>query len=260
MEHPSYERVSGGDRPRQASRRNSGSYVLALLLSLAAIAVTLALSRRAERRHIRAARCMIRSPAYPSAGGPGCASRCTAENRSSAAGFRNGSTPWPEDLVRNMHSAAAILKRFGTPVSLDTERSFGLHAAFQYFCCYSPQETAVIESLLRSYQWVTRKISFDHLECAVHAPDSQTSLVLMGDAQSQKLIADWTLDFEREMEKVGIRMHVPHTRLQAFHMTLGVVNESTLPVNTAVDAINNEIRPSTWHAEPIPVHRPVFSS
>lgn len=266
MNSAPYERVSTGDQRRPPTRRSPVLYLAAALLAIGAGSLTLALggSRRSQAHHIRAARCKTRSPAYPSEGGPGCSPKCISEqgqqNSSSGAVFNVATNTWPESLVRNMHSAGAILRRFGTPVSLDAERNSGLHVTFQYFCCYSPQETNTIKALLKSYAWVERSITFDRMECAVHAPDSMTSLVLMADARSQKLLSDWALDFEREMAKVGVPKHIPHSLMQDFHMTLGVVNETTLPVNTAVDAINKEILPGTWNDVPISLHKPLFSA
>ena len=81
-------------------------------------------------------KCLVFSPAYPSAGGPGCSPRCVEEGGKKTAmygaAFYAGDNhqTWPKDLVENMELAASILKKYGEPRSLDTEGGRKLHLAF----------------------------------------------------------------------------------------------------------------------------------
>ena len=210
-----------------------------------------------ENLDIVEARCPHYSPAYPSAGGPGCSPKCTGRNSSFTAVFYNDTHNWPKDLVHNMHLAVSILKKYGTPTTLNTERHY-LHVNFEYYCCYTPEEIIKVGKFLHSYMWRPHDVRFDQMVCAVHAPGGMVSIVLMLDENSQKDLLQWALDSERDLEvQTGVRKHISHTHLQGFHMTLGTVNQSVFPVQPAVKEINTIIPPGTWHSAPIVLHRPV---
>ena len=207
-------------------------------------------------------KCHQYSPAYPSAGGGGCSPKCiTSEgtkNSSYAAVFYNKTHNWPKDLIQNMHHAAAILKKYGSPHSLDTERDCYLHVALDYYCCYTVEEGSKIGEFLNNYPWKPHEVWFDRLVCAIHAPDDMVSLVLMVDENSEKSLLRLALDTEQDLEaKTGVHKHIPHTQLQGFHMTLGIVNQSTFPVRPALEEINRVIPPGTWHSSQVILHRPL---
>ena len=207
-------------------------------------------------------KCPHFSPAYPSAGGPGCSPECTVKdgrtNSSYGAVFYNSTHSWPKDLIHNMHLAATILKKYGSPNSLNTERSIYFHVAFDYYCCYTPEEAVKINKFLDSYIWEPRKVWFDQMVCAIHSTGDMVSIVLMLDENSQKDLLKWALDTERDLKvKSGVRKHIPHTHLQDFHMTLATVNQSVFPVQPAVKEINRIIPPGTWHSTPVILHKPV---
>ena len=204
-----------------------------------------------------AARCTQYSPAYPSAGGGGCSPKCTGRTNSSYhAEFHDC---WPNDLVHNMHLAATILKKYGTPTTLDIEsQNRHLHVSFDYYCCYTPEEAIKVWKFLNTYVWKPHEIRFDHMVCAIHGTEGKVSVVLMMDENSQKDMLQWALENERELEvQTGVHKHIPHTHLQGFHMTLATVNQSVFPVQPAVKEINTIIPPGTWHSTPIILHRPV---
>ena len=207
-------------------------------------------------------KCPRYSPSYPSAGGPGCRPECTVRdgrtNSSYGAGFYNSTHSWPKDLIHNMHLAATILKKYGSPNSLDTEKSSYLHVTFDYYCCYTPEEAAKINEFLNSYTWEPRKVWFDQMVCVIYGTGDMVAIVLMLDENSQKDLLTWALDTERDLEvKSGVRKHIPHTHLQDFHMTLATVNQSVFPVQPAVKEINRIIPPGSWHSAPIILHNPV---
>ena len=211
-----------------------------------------------ENLYIVEARCPHYSPAYPSAGGPGCSPKCTGRRNSSfTAVFYNDTHNWPNDLVHNMHLAVSILRKYGAPTTLNTERSY-LHVNFEYYCCYTPEEVIKVGKFLNSYVWRPHEVRFNRMVCAVHATGDMVSIVLMLDDNSQKDLLRWALDTERDLEaQSGVQKHISHTHLQGFHMTLATVNQSVFPVQPAVKEINTIIPPGTWHSTPIILHRPV---
>ena len=210
-------------------------------------------SRKSEK-------CLVYSPAYPSAGGPGCSPRCMQkegkETRSYGAVFYQEFHSWPSDLMKNMELAGAILKKFGQP--LDVQSGRRLHLAFDYYCCYTEEEGVKIGQFLNSYSWTPHEVWFDKIECAIHRYGDSVSLVLMVDTKSQEDLTRSALKNERDLEiATGVHKHIPHTRLQNFHMTLGTLNQSNFPVQSAVEAINRVIPPGQWHKSPVILHRPI---
>ena len=99
---------------------------------------------------------------------------------------------------------------------------------------------------------------FDRIVCAIHGKGDMVSLVLMADKESQERLLQWALKNEQDLEAAtGIRKHIPHNKLQDFHMTLATVNQSTFRVRPAVDEINSSILPGRWHSSPVILHKPV---
>ena len=200
-------------------------------------------------------RCLHYSPAYPSAGGPGCSPKCKRvggkKNTSYSAGFHNTTHQWPEDLVHNMLLASKILKSYGKPHSLDTERRNYIHVTFDYYCCYSPDDAIKIGKYLNSQRWTPHEVRFDRVVCAIYSTGDMVSLVLMVDEKYQNRLLQWALQSEKDLEVgTGVQKHIPHNRLQNFHMTLATVNQSMFPVKVALEEINRVIQPGTWHSSP----------
>ena len=215
---------------------------------------------------LRAAMCKEYSPAYPSAGGAGCSPVCqtdpSGKQLTSSVGviFMNATHKWPLDFIRNMHLAGNMLKKYGVVTSLDTERKiYYLHVAFDYYCCYTVEEILKIGEFLDNYHWTPHEIWFDRLVCAIDRPGNMVSIVLMVDSKSQNKLLQAALKCEQDLEEyTGIHKHIPHTKLQGFHMTLGTVNQSLFPVLTAIDEINRAIPPGTWSSiHPVILHKPV---
>ena len=205
-------------------------------------------------------RCLIYSPAYPSPSGGGCSPLCIetdrVKNSTYAAVFYRKNHQWPEELAANMEKAASILKQFGQPKSLDTER--GLHLTFDYYCCYTEEEAAKIGQFLNGYSWKPHEVWFDKIECAIHGYNDAVSIVLMVDQKSQEDLTRWALKNERDLEiSTSVHKRIPHTRLQNFHMTLGTLNQSNFPVQSAVEEINRVIPPGKWHKTPVILRSPV---
>ena len=214
---------------------------------------------------LHAAMCKEYSPAYPSANGPGCSSVCQTDpsrkvlTSSYALTFKNATHKWPLDFLHNMHLAGNMLKKYGVLASLDTERESYLHVTFDYYCCYTVEEILKIGEFLDNYHWTPHEIWFDRLVCAIHSPGNMVSIVLMMDSKSQSKLLQAALKCEQDLEKYsGIHKHIPHTKLQGFHMTLATVNQSLFPVLPAIDEINKAIPPGTWSSiHPVILHKPV---
>ena len=194
-----------------------------------------------DLRH-KSEKCLVYSPAFPSEGGPGCSPKCIPRGG-------NATRSYGPVLYEQFHSwsselAESILKQFGQPRSLDTEAGRHLHVTFDYYCCYTTEEGMKIGQFLNIYSWTPHEIWFDKIECAIHGYNDAVSIVLMADKKSQRDLTQWVLQNERDLEEpAGVKKHIPHTRLQDFHMTLGTVNQSSFPVQSAVEEINRVIPP-----------------
>ena len=236
---------------------------LLLILLIFFVVLFLLFKRPFSNVFRRSEKCLVYSPAFPSEGGPGCSPGCEASEgktstRSYGAVFWNKFHSWPSELSENMKLAASILKQFGQPQSLDTEDGRDLHVTFNYYCCYTEEEAVKIGKFLTDYSWKAHEIWFDRIECAIHGYGDAVSLVLIADKKSQLELTRWALKNERDLEiTTGVRKHIPHTRLQDFHMTLGTVNQSNFPVQSAVEEINKVIPPGTWHKSPVILNRPI---
>ena len=239
------------------------NFLLSVLLILFVV-LFLLFNRRFSKVSRRSEKCLVYSPGFPSEGGPGCSPRCVEaregmfSTRSYVAAFWNKFHSWPSELIENMKLAASILKQFGLPQRLDTEGGRDLHVAFDYYCCYTEEGAVKIGKFLNSYSWTSHEVWFDKIECAIHDYGDAVSLVLMADKKSQQELTRWALKNERDLEiTTGVRKHIPHTSLQDFHMTLGTVNQSNFPVQSALEEINKVIPPGTWHKTPVILNRPI---
>ena len=242
------------------TRRSQQNFFLLLILVIFFVLALIykwpfKLSREYEK-------CLLYSPAFPSEGGPGCSPRCFAkdgkETRRYGGAFYKEFHSWPSELIENMKMAASILKQFGQPRSLETDEGRHLHVAFDYYCCYTEEEAVKIGKFLKSYSWTPHEVWFDKMECAIHGYGDAVSIVLMADKKSQQELTRWVLKNERDLEgTTGLKKNIPHTQLQDFHMTLGTVNQSSFPVQSAVEEINRVIPPGKWHKTPVIFNRPV---
>ena len=207
-------------------------------------------------------KCRVYSPAYPNLGRAGCRPRCIKKEGKKTstyvAAFYKDNHRWPKELVTNMQLAASVLKKYGEPRTLNTEKGRELHLSFDYYCCYTEEEGNKIDRFLNTYSWRPHEVWFDKIECAIHGYNDAVSLVLMVDKKSQEDLTRWALKNERDLEiRTGVHKHIPHTRLQNFHMTLGTVNQSYFPVTSAVEEINRVIPPGKWHKNAVILRRPI---
>lgn len=246
-------------------RRGQKSVLLLLLLVIFIFTFVLSLLFRFPflfRVHNKSEKCLVYSPAFPSLGRSGCKMRCVENEGKSTkayvAAFYKENHGWPKELIENMEISASILKRYGHPQTLNTEGGRQLHLSFDYYCCYTEDEAWRIGKFLNNYSWISHSVRFDKIECAIHGYGDAVSLVLMADQKSQRELTRWALENERDLEvATGVQKHIPHTRLQDFHITLGTVNQSSFPVQSAVQEINRIIPPGKWHMSPVILHRSV---
>ena len=236
------------------------------VMSLLGVLTYVHLYYQRDDQMVHDGKCHQNSPSYPSAGGPGCSPKCVSNNLNSinssyGAGIYNSTQKWPNELIRNMHKAASIVKKHGSVNNLDIERSIYLHITFDYFCCYSREEGSRIGKFLQSYTMIPLSVYFDRMVCVVYGFGDMVAIVLRLDEKSQANLLDCVLQFEHDMEvETGIPKHIPHTLLQEFHMTLGTVNQSVFPVQAALEEINRVIPPGAWHSEPIMLHTPLCNN
>ena len=220
-------------------------------------------NRNRKQTYFNTNRCQHYSPNYPSAGGAGCSLECKQvdggkQSSSFGSGFYNTTHQWPKDLVHNMLLASKILKSYGKPHSLDTERKIYIHVTFDYYCCYSPDDAIKIGKFLNSQKWTSREVQFDRVVCTIYGTGEMVALVLMVDEKYQNDLLQWAVQTEKDLEAVtGVKKHIAHNNLQNYHMTLATVNQSVFPVKAALEEINRVIQPGTWHSSPITLHRPI---
>ena len=244
-----------------ARRCHQTLVLLALLVIFIVFSVLLRLTGFFSVSH-KSEKCLVYSPAFPSLGRAGCKIRCVEKEgkatKTYTAAFYKKDHDWPKELIENIETSASILKRYGHPKTLNTEDGRELHLSFDYYCCYTEEEAVKIGKFLNSFSWTSQEVRFDKIECAIHGYGDAVSLVLMADQKSQQELTRWALKNERDLElTTGVRKHIPHTSLQDFHMTLGAVNQSNFPVNSAVEEINKVILPGTWHNTLVIFNRPI---
>jgi hypothetical protein len=195
------------------------------------------------------------SEGYPSHG-PGCNVKCANGYEYSDLIFYNITTNWPNELVTNMYKATTILEKFGKSESLAINDSSWLHVTLHYYCCYSKQELIRIKQFLDNYKWTVQEIAFDKMVCAISHID-KISIVLMATEKSQYNLLKLATELENDMKsKMNIPIRISRTQLQKIHMTLGVVSRLTFPAQKAVNEINKEIPPNTWHNQTILLTNP----
>lgn len=220
-----------------------------------------AFGSRFDKKSRRSEKCLVYTPSFPSAGGSGCRPKCVARKddatSSYGAAFYQKYSSWPPELTENMKLAASILKRFGQPQRLNTELG-ELHVTFDYYCCYTVEEAVKIGKFLNNYPWTPHEIWFDKMQCVIYGSGDAVALVLIADKKSQQELSQWVLQNEQDLEETaGVKKHIPHTQLEDFHMTLALVNQSSFPVQSAVEEINRVIPQGKWHVTPLVVNRPV---
>jgi hypothetical protein len=56
----------------------------------------------------------------------------------------------------------------------------------------------------------------------------------------------WVAKVEAAIAAVGVSIHIARSAQEPFHTTLGVVDGTLFPVETALERVNQVVSPGTW--------------
>jgi hypothetical protein len=143
----------------------------------------------------------------------------------------------------NMKLAGDILKTFGAAT---TSNGSKLHISLNYFCCMSTAELNTVHTVLQSVQWVPFTVAFSEPGWRVDNPADHYSLIVFLDEASEALMQNWVSSLEKLITGAGGVLSSTRREQQPFHCTLAVVNGSTFPLMTGLEAVNAAIRPHEW--------------
>jgi hypothetical protein len=198
------------------------------------------------------------SEAFPSAGGADCAYECDAGGATGLGcfdtTFRLDEMPPTDALLALKDSMAAADKaiwRYGhedvtvTPLS----RGASIHISFNYFCCYSAEDRAVINDVLAKHEWPETEVTFDQPTIRIDSDAEHIehySLIILLDAASQQKMAAVMEGVEGAIRAAGVDVHVPRSQQEPFHSTLAVVPGRHFAAVAALEAVNVAVPPGTW--------------
>lgn len=126
--------------------------------------------------------------------------------------------------------------------------------------CYDQAQQDAVRSIMKSDAVVALSkkqplyIKFDHVACRIDHAGPHVSFILLADAWSNQLLEGFARSVEAEVAAQGIRMHVPRSTVEPFHVTLGWVMgpvANTLPFASALNDVNSAFTFSEW-----PVYSP----
>ena len=198
------------------------------------------------------------SEAFPSAGGADCAYECNAGGATGLGcfdtTFRLGEMPPTDALLAlkdSMTAADEAILKFGhkdvtvTPLS----RGTSIHISFNYFCCYSAEDKAVINSVLAKHKWPEVEVTFDQPTIRIDSDAEHIehySVILLLDDASQLKLAEVMEGVEGAIRAAGVDVHVPRSQQEPFHSTLAVVPGRDFAAVAALEAVNVAVPPGTW--------------
>ena len=220
--------------------------------------VPLAAPRGTATKQSRWAGLCPKAESFPSKGGADCPDKCHPGTRSFYTHFWLGKpetdklpfrglrrpgynlTRWQEQ----MQSAAKIMRKHGKVeatggMSTDWGRSSEFHMSFNYFCCYSNFEWhQLLSALQRAPVWdEVHEAKWSSVVCRIDGPaEDHISFILLADDETNVQLQEWIASIEAFVEsESGVPIHVPRSRQQPFHVTLGVVDGSSLyPIDIAL--------------------------
>ena len=153
--------------------------------------------------------------------GPSCASTLVALNTThpcagtiqmsgSERGLM-GNSPGESQLRTGVRAVMHAVEAFGsiTNPSID-----GLHLSFQYTCCYSKNELAVIATALQTVTWAPVEVTFTRIVCAA------SEFVALADPVAQGQLFGIVSAFEEAMMVAGLPVHRFRASQFAFHVSL----------------------------------------
>jgi hypothetical protein len=185
--------------------------------------------------------CDTFSANFPSLGGPGCPCPCTINDSMSAASvYWSDIYTWPPELLDRSSAAVELLQTFGPLIHSDAAADPAkskLRLVFSYHCCVGKPNWPTIKSVADAYPWRPIRVFLTRLTCIISDSFGTVSLVLPLDVESSTLLEDEAAHYEVALDSRGISQ-IPHSRLQAHHITLATVNASLFRVADAITAVN----------------------
>jgi len=210
--------------------------------------------------------------AYPSLGGADCPVTCAAGTSSFTTIYHVGEYhgAGASQFRNSMLRAGNILTsgKFGAASTvISTESGAGLHVSFNYLCCYTDAQKATARTVLELVQWPSLNISFgqpvwrlDNKIVSGSAADTahHLSIIVLLDDASNKRMEAWVATVEQMLRDAGVPIHLPRSKQQPFHSTLGVVNGLEYANEAALAAINDAIPPKSWTTANVTLSVPSF--
>ena len=106
--------------------------------------------------------------------------------------------------------------------------------SFNYLCCYSKVQKAVARAVLASIKWPPLNITFGapvwRIDNKIVEGNSTAdtahhySIIVLLDQASNMRMEAWVATVEQKLRDAGVPVHLPRSKQQPFHSTLGVVN------------------------------------
>ena len=203
-------------------------------------------------------RSTLMSETFPSSGGSGCATKCTAGTLSTHSyGF---------DVVpanpRFLLETHRLVEKYGGDIAMDK------HVSLLYVCCQKKEAHSAIQpALLHSMNTFLgegreggttgcvaadgqqkrrrpeRSVGVSHYVSVADGPSlDHVSIVLMLEKTINHKLHRTAAQAEEAMELSGIRLKARRKDQQDFHMTLASVNGSTFPVDIVIDELNLRLK------------------
>ena len=130
-----------------------------------------------------------------------------------------------------------------------------VHISIEYFCCYDDNTYQNITKLYQEFVWEEFDIYFGEFMCLNMTDIDKTIYVLLLDEESQKLMSEWTDNFEAYLMENGITLlSKPRRNGQPFHSTFAVFDEYNDELESlSIDTLSylNDNYGSIWSEIPI---------
>ena len=194
------------------------------------------------------------SETFPSAGGADCPFACSGGSCATAiyhVGKDNGmsSSDGGENFLASMKLAGDVVSTFDSTVS--PESGTQVHVSFEYWCCYSDGDVAIIKGVLDTWAWEPQNVTFDRAQVRIDSANddgsvSHYSICVFLDAASNDRMMDFVGRIEEAIEDAGIEVLIPRKQQEPYHSTLAVVDGRDFPVEEALRKINEIVPPGSW--------------
>eukprot|EP01083_Nonionella_stella_P027326 75239_1 len=240
---------------RRKKQIKIGLIIGAIIIMSVLIVIIVTLNLKSERNHYvdKSEYCGYKHPQYPYNGGVACSKACLNDDYISVGWdlqARADPSAFSEQFQENYKSAANIMRTkkssnlkmgrdLDDPIVYDLD---GMHMTMDYFCCYSPAEIEIIDSITESFLWPPLELHFEKLICTKNDETDSVELMILLDQPSQEKLLPVVTQFEAEMTKHELVVNVPRSDNIGFHVTLAHVDQTVFPVNSIVDQINEVVQ------------------